>query len=105
MNLDIVLFICTSLLTCGKTFSYQPPPALKPWQRKKTQKGLKSMSGQDEMGYGEVKAKYTFSLTPTAIRNFDKLGKELDLSRSEVVERLGRGLIPSDKCSLKVELP
>ena len=34
------------------------------------------------------------SLTPTAIARLDKLAQEFNLSRSELVEQIGRGTIP-----------
>jgi hypothetical protein len=34
-------------------------------------------------------------LTPTARRNLDQQAKELEVSRSEVVERFARGLLDS----------
>ncbi|MBE9233758.1 ribbon-helix-helix protein, CopG family [Cuspidothrix issatschenkoi LEGE 03284] len=44
--------------------------------------------------YDEVKAKQTLSLTPTAVKGLDKLAESLGISRSEVVEQIGRGIIP-----------
>jgi hypothetical protein len=78
---------------CGRTFISIPPALLQSWQRKKARKGIKSKRGQGEM-YDEVKAKQTLSLTPTAVKGLDKLAESLGISRSEVVEQIGRGIIP-----------
>ncbi len=43
--------------------------------------------------WDEVKNKVSMTLTPTAIAGLDKLAKEFDFSRSEFVERVGRGEI------------
>ena len=56
-------------------------------------KGKKTSQGYPEL-YDEVKKRVNLSLTPTAIAGLDKLSQELDLSRSELVEQIGRGLIP-----------
>ena len=65
----------------------------KPFQKKPSQKGRKSMRGVPEM-YDERKEPTTLSLTPTARRGLDAFGESLSISRSELVERIGRGLIP-----------
>jgi|GEM_PF-1028212 len=76
---------------CGKTFLelIKPP-------RKQAKKGLKGKRGRPEL-YDEVKGKMTLSLTRTAIEGLDELAVQHDLSRSELVERIGRGLIPIAK--------
>ncbi len=56
-------------------------------------KGKKTSKGYPEL-YDEVKKRVNLSLTPTAIAGLDELAKELDLSRSELVEQIGRGIIP-----------
>ena len=56
-------------------------------------KGKKTSQGYPEL-YDEVKKRVNLSLTPTAIAGLDKLSQELNLSRSELVEQIGRGLIP-----------
>ena len=80
---------------CGATFTYtpSPPPSIEPWQRKKPQKGIKSQRGQGEM-YDEVKRPQTLSLTRTAVFGLDELARERGISRSELVEQVGRGIIP-----------
>ena len=56
-------------------------------------KGKKTSKGYPEL-YDEVKKRVNLSLTPTAIAGLDKLAEEFNLSRSELVEQIGRGLIP-----------
>jgi hypothetical protein len=56
-------------------------------------KGQKKLKGQLEI-YDEVKSQMNLSLTPTGIRGLDSLAATLGLSRSELVERIGRRLIP-----------
>ncbi len=59
-------------------------------------KGKRTSKGYPEL-YDEVKKRVNLSLTPTAIAGLDELAQELDLSRSEFVEQVGRGLIPLAK--------
>lgn len=61
-------------------------------QKKPATKGLKSLSGQPEI-YDECKKKATISITPTGLAGLDQLSQEQSLSRSELVEQIGRGLI------------
>ncbi|NET55980.1 MAG: hypothetical protein F6K47_07360 [Symploca sp. SIO2E6] len=42
----------------------------------------------------EQKTRVNLALTPTGVKGLDCLAKELDLSRSELVEQIGRGLLP-----------
>lgn len=79
--------------TCDRTFTAKTQAKKKAHQRKKGQKGIKSMRGRPEM-YSEVKAKVSFTLTPTAVEGLDSLSSALNLSRSELVERIGRAIIP-----------
>jgi hypothetical protein len=44
--------------------------------------------------YAEIKKDAHFSLTPTSIDGLDKMARQRKISRSELVERIGRGLIP-----------
>ncbi len=46
--------------------------------------------GEDLYGYGEQKKRFNLSLTPTAIANITALAEEVNLSRSETIERLFR---------------
>lgn len=55
-------------------------------------KGHKSRKGVGEF-YDEVKVDTLLSLTPTARANLDGQAKSIGISRSEVVERLARGLV------------
>ncbi len=59
---------------------------------KKGQKGQKSLKGQPEL-YDELKNRVAMSLTPTAVAGLDAVAKSMDLSRSELVEQIGRGLL------------
>lgn len=55
-------------------------------------KGKKSRKGIGEL-YDEAKVDTLLTLTPTARGSLDKQAKELEISRSEVVERFARGLL------------
>ncbi len=55
-------------------------------------KGKKSMRGEPEM-YDEIKEIVSHSLTPTARKGLEILSKGLGISRSEVVEQVGRGIL------------
>lgn len=56
-------------------------------------KGQKGFRGQPDM-YNEVKGRYNMTLTPTAVKGLDALAQSMNLSRSELVEQFGRGLLP-----------
>ena len=56
-------------------------------------KGQKKSKGVPEL-HDEVKKRVNLSLTPTAIAGLDRLSQEFNLSRSELVEQIGRGMIP-----------
>jgi hypothetical protein len=79
--------------TCDRTFAAKIQSKKQAHHRKKGQKGVKSMRGRPEM-YSEVKAKVSFTLTPTAVQGLDHLSSSLNLSRSELIERIGRAIIP-----------
>ncbi|MEH2365761.1 hypothetical protein [Nostoc sp.] len=66
---------------------------------KKGQKGQKDVP---EM-YDEVKKRVNLALTPTGIEGLDAIASNLDLSRSELVERIGRRLICLDTNSFTEE--
>jgi uncharacterized membrane protein affecting hemolysin expression len=55
-------------------------------------KGMKSSRGKPEM-YSEVKVSICIALTPTAIAELNELAQSMQLSRSEFVEQIARGLI------------
>lgn len=59
---------------------------------KKGQKGRKDVP---EL-YEEVKKRVNLALTPTGINGLDAIASNLDISRSELVERIGRRLIRLD---------
>lgn len=44
--------------------------------------------------YDEMKKRVGMTLTPTAIEGFDKHAAAWDVSKSELIERIGRGIIP-----------
>ena len=65
----------------------------------------KPQKGQGRTEHGEAKVNVNSSLTPTAKDNLDTAAASLDISRSELIERLGRkgvewlidvGLVNSD---------
>lgn len=55
-------------------------------------KQQKSMRGVPDNPYGEVKRNVSLSLTPTAVAGLDQLSQIRQISRSELIERLGQGL-------------
>lgn len=61
-------------------------------ERKVARKGVKSMRGQPE-AYNELKKIVTVSLTPTAVAGLDQYARDRSISRSELVERIGRQVI------------
>ncbi|BAU65472.1 CopG/DNA-binding domain-containing protein [Stanieria sp. NIES-3757] len=66
-------------------------------------KGQKKSKGVPEL-HDEVKKRVNLSLTPTAIAGLDRLSQELNLSRSELVEQVGRGSLPlAEQSSLSEE--
>lgn len=54
--------------------------------------GKKSVRGEPEY-YSELKKLATFSLTPTAKSGLNFLSKFRSISMSELIERIGRGMI------------
>jgi hypothetical protein len=61
-------------------------------QRKPIRKGLKSRRGQPEH-YSEIKKCVSIGITKTALAGLDELSQERAISRSEMIERIGRGTI------------
>jgi hypothetical protein len=61
-------------------------------QKKPVQKGIKSRRGQPEM-YDELKELVSISITKTAQFGLNKISESLKISRSELIERIGRGLL------------
>lgn len=62
------------------------------YEKKPIRKGVKSMRGQPEV-YDELKKIVSFSITPTAMTGLERLSEQLNISRSELIERIGRGLL------------
>jgi hypothetical protein len=60
------------------------------------------MRGQPEY-YDEIKKIASFSITPTAIEGLKKLSSDLNLSRSEMIERIGRGVLIVIELQTEVE--
>lgn len=58
-----------------------------------SKKGQKNLRGEPEI-WDELKKRYSMTLTPTAVKGLDALAKSMNLSRSEFIERIGRGIIP-----------
>ncbi len=54
-------------------------------------KGQKNLRAKPEL-YDEVKGRYNIALTPTAVKGLDAIAKLLGVSRSELCERIGRGI-------------
>lgn len=57
-----------------------------------SKKGQKNKRGQPEK-WDELKKRVMLSLTPTSVDGLDALAHGLGISRSELVERIGRGVI------------
>jgi metal-responsive CopG/Arc/MetJ family transcriptional regulator len=49
--------------------------------------------GQPLSEYNELKTRITVSITPTAVNGIDAIAKSMNLSRSELLERIGRGML------------
>ena len=68
----------------------------------------KKRARQSQRGIGdywdEMKHKYTLALTPSSVANLDAIAQQLEISRSELVEQIGRGIIGL-KLDALVELP
>lgn len=56
-------------------------------------KGYKNIRGRPEK-YDELKQRFNMTLTPTAAAGLEAIASSLGLSRSELCEQIGRGLIP-----------
>jgi hypothetical protein len=72
------------------------------YEKKPPRKGVKSMRGQPEM-YNELKKIFSFSLTPTARAGLEQLSEQLNISRSELIERIGRGLLTIAELKTEVD--
>lgn len=49
--------------------------------------------GQAITEYNELKTRITVSITPTAVNGIDAIANSLQISRSELMEQIGRGLL------------
>lgn len=58
-----------------------------------SKKGQKNERGKPEK-WDELKKRVMLSLTPTGVDGLDAIASSLGLNRSELVERIGRGIIP-----------
>lgn len=58
---------------------------------KQSLKQIRAKKGDARTEYEEIKQRCNLSLTPTAIANLDAFATQLNISRSEFVERLARG--------------
>jgi hypothetical protein len=72
----------------------------KEYQKKKVH-NKKSMRGQAETEYGEIKRIVSFSLTQTGANLLKQKSKELGISASELLERVARGKIQIDLTSFE----
>ncbi len=61
--------------------------------KKKNRKGGRRVKGEGAM-YNETKKFVTFTLTPSGIALLNALADQYDVSRSEFVEQVARGVIP-----------
>jgi hypothetical protein len=58
-----------------------------------SKKGQKSLRGQPELYEGEIKVKKSIALTATGAKGLDEVAQSFDLSRSELCEQVGRGIL------------
>lgn len=67
--------------------------------------GKKGQKGQKDVPelYDEVKKRVNLALTPTGINGLDAIASNLDISRSELVEQIGRKRILLDVDALTEE--
>jgi len=71
-------------------------------EKKPSRKGVKSMRGQPEI-YNELKKITSFSITPTAQSGLKQLSEQFNISCSELIERIGRGLFTITELKTEVE--
>jgi len=65
-------------------------------------KNLKITKGEPEL-YDEKKKPLNIAMTPTGAKMLDDLAKNMGLTRSELVERIARGIIPLQTNSLETD--
>jgi Ribbon-helix-helix protein, copG family len=58
--------------------------------------GIKSMKGVGEI-YPETKKVISVGVTPIAIEGLNAIAKSMGISRSELIEQIGRGLLKVGK--------
>lgn len=61
-------------------------------QKKPSRKGVKSLRGKPEL-YDELKNIVSVCITPTALAGLDELSQKRAISRSELIEQIGRQII------------
>lgn len=61
-------------------------------EKKRACKGVKSLRGQPE-AYSELKKIVSVSVTPTGLTGLDRLSRERSISRSELIEQIGRQIL------------
>lgn len=70
--------------------SIKNPLKRETYQKKKASKGVKSFRGKPEY-YDELKERVSICITKTARHGLDEMSKKMGISRSELIERIGRG--------------
>lgn len=70
--------------------------------RQMPKKNLKITKGEPEL-YDEKKKPLNIAMTPTGAKMLDDLAKNMGLTRSELVERIARGVIPLQTNSLETD--
>lgn len=73
-------------------------------QKKQGCKRQKSMRGVPDNPYNELKRKVTVSITPTAQDGLDRLSRDRAISRSELLEQIGRGYFTLIEVRKQIEL-
>ncbi len=53
--------------------------------------------------YDELKKNVSLSLTPTALDGLTGISEKLNISRSELIERIGRGLLTIAELKIEAE--
>ena len=71
-------------------------------EKKPILKGVKSMRGQPEI-YDELKKIASFSITQTAHNGIRIISGKFQISQSELIERIGRGLFTITQVSTEYE--
>jgi hypothetical protein len=61
---------------------------------------MKKMPKSKHKEYGEIKKNVMVTLTPTGTEGLDKIANTMNVSKSELLERIGRGLIVTKKTAI-----